>query len=231
MWISVEGVRLQPLICLNSGEQIGQEVLAMLSPGLDPESFFRSFSYDVCMLQFFDQVDFITQKKLPGLSFLNLPARVLGDEGCVRRLNQLRPCYRQDLVIEIQDPVEMIIADDRSLEAMSTGISYLRYSGWKIWLDDLTAGICGVLNQRRLRFDGVKIDRKEIRRHKQPEPGVYAQKPLSGVVNQAQELVIAGKNNVLIEGVETLADLEYARKSGARWGQGYLWPETQIRFR
>lgn len=226
MWLKTVGIRFQPLVCLTSGKQVGQEILAMLGPGTEPETFFRSFSHDVCLAQFFEQVDFITQKKLPGLSFLNLPSGILVDTGCLRRLNRLRPCYRKNLVIEIQEPIEMVIADDSRAQAMAAGMNYLSRSGWQIWADYLTPHLCRALNRRQFCFDGVKIDRHEICRHR-----AYGAASLSALVIEARKLVKGGRNRVVIEGIETMTDLEYARQSGASWGQGYVWPEALLRFR
>ncbi|MCK7268873.1 EAL domain-containing protein [Enterobacter cloacae] len=221
MWSCIEGIRLQPFIHLETGEQTGQEALSVLSAGIEPEHFFPTFAPDVCLLQFFDQMDIVRQMKLTTPCFLNLPVRVLAEPECVRRLTQVRVCYRRNIVIEVQDPAEIVIAEGCMADAVMSGVSTLRGYGWQVWLDDLTYSVCRVLSRAGMQFDGVKIDRKEL---------AYPQS-LETLVKQARQLVISRESNVLIEGIETEDDLARARNSGARWGQGFLWPEKRITFR
>lgn len=193
----------------------------MLSTGIEPEHFFRTFSPDVCLLQFFDQMDIVQQMKLTTPCFLNLPVRVLAEPECLRRLTQIRVCYRRNVVIEVQDPAEIVIAENRMADAVMNGVNSLRCYGWQVWLDDLTYSVCRVLSRAGMQFDGVKIDRKELA-HPQS---------LETLVKQARKLVAYQENNVLIEGIETEDELARARNSGACWGQGFLWPEKTISFR
>lgn len=221
MWSCMEGLRLQPFIDLETGEQTGQEALSVLSAGIEPEHFFPTFEPDVCLLQFFDQMDIVRQMKLTTPCFLNLPVRVLAEPECLRCLTQVRVCYRRNIVIEVQDPAEIVIAEDRIAEAVMRGVNTLRCYGWQVWLDDLTYSVWRVLSKAGMQFDGVKIDRKEL----------ACPQSLETLVKQARKLVVSQENNILIEGIETEDDLARARKSGASWGQGFLWPEKKITFR
>ncbi|MEG5888256.1 EAL domain-containing protein [Enterobacter ludwigii] len=221
MWSCIEGIRLQPFIHLETGEQTGQEALSVLSTGIEPDHFFRTFAPDVCLLQFFDQMDIVSQMKLTTPCFLNLPVRVLAEPECVRRLTQIRVCYRRNIVIEVQDPAEIVIAEDRMADTVTHGVNTLRCYGWQVWLDDLTYGVCRELSKTGMQFDGVKIDRKEL----------ASPQSLGTLVKQARKLVMSQENNLLVEGIETEEDLERARNSGAIWGQGFLWPEKRVTFR
>ncbi|MGN8010274.1 EAL domain-containing protein [Enterobacter sp. 22325] len=221
----MEGVRLQPLVNLFSAQLMGYEVLAIISKGIDPETFFRTFSAEICLSQFFDQMDIVTRhKKEETLYFLNLPVRVLADPECINRLIQVRQYYRRGVVIELQDPAELVITKSSVAEAIVRGVNTLRCNNWQVWLDDMTYGICCFLSKTSMKFDGVKIDRKELGNYKQ-----YPQL-LAELIKQARNLVAHGENNILIEGIETDDDLAYARKSGAKWGQGWLWQEKKIQF-
>lgn len=221
MWSCIEGIRLQPFINLETGEQTGQEVLSVLSTGVEPEQFFRTFEPNVCLIQFFDLMDIVSQMKLTTPYFLNLPVRVLADPECLRRLTQIRVCYRRNVVIEVQDPAELVIAEDRVADAVMNGVNTLRCYGWQVWLDDLTYSVWRVLSNTGMLFDGVKIDRMEL---------AYTPS-LEALVTQARKLLAYQENNILIEGIETEDDQVRARNSGAGWGQGFLWPEKMITFR
>lgn len=221
MWSCIEGFRLQPFIDLKTGEHTGQEVLSILSTGVEPEHFFRTFAPEVCLLQFFDQMDIVWQMKMTTPCFLNLPVRVLAEPKCLRLLTQTQVCYRRNVVIEVQDPAALVIAEDRLKEAVMGGVDTLRHYGWQVWLDDLTYDVCRVLSRTGMLFDGVKIDHKEMRRHKS----------LNLLVQKAKKLVAYQEENVLIEGIETENDLVRARNSGANLGQGFLWPEKRMPFR
>lgn len=220
MLACIEGIRLQPFISLETGEQTGQEVLSVLSTGVEPEFFFPTFAPEVCLLHFLDQMDIVIHMKLATPSFLNLPIRVLAEPECLRQLTQIRACTRRNVVIEIQDPSELVIVEDRVAYAAMNGVNTLRYYGWQVWLDDLTYSVWRVLSRTGMLFDGVKIDRME-----------QAYTPsLEALVMQARKLLAHQEHNILIEGIETEDDLARARNSGATWGQGGLWPETKVMF-
>lgn len=225
LWSCMEGIRLQPFISLETGEQTGQEVLSLLSEGIDPELFFQSFTPEVCLLQFFGQLDVVMPMNLATPCFLNLPIRVLAEPECIRLLMQIPPRNRRGVVIELQDPSELVIAEASVIAAVKDGITSLRHDGWSVWLDDLTQDMCNELSRSRLQFDGVKIDSKELVRCR------HDAQLLASLVTQARFFVAHQENNILIEGVETDSDLACARNSNALWGQGYLWPETKVAFR
>lgn len=217
MWSCMEGIRLQPFMDLNTGEQTGQEALSALSKGVEPELFFRTFTPEVCLLQFFDLMDIVLQMKLTTPTFLNLPVRVLAEPECLRRLTKIRACYRRNVVIEIQDPAALVIAEDLVPNAVGT----LRDYGWQVWLDDLTYSVCHILSRTGMLFDGVKIDRNELTNMLN----------LEDLVKQSKNLLAYQEHNILIEGIETEDDLARARNSGASLGQGFLWAETKVMFR
>ena len=118
-------------------------------------------------------------------------------------------------MIEVQDPDALLTLCPDAQRMLREHIRQLRFSAWKIWLDDLTYDVCQAMKESAFWFDGVKTDRKELRCGYLP-----------ALVEQARHL----GRQVLVEGIETDSDLCRARTSGAEWGQGFLWPERQIGF-
>lgn len=224
MFSCIDGIKIQQLTNLNTGAVMGAEVLSVLSVGIDPETFFRVLSPELCLILFFDQIDAVKQIKMDTLFFLNLPVRVLGDKECIYRINQLRCCYRNNIVIELQDPHELINADTDYIKNVKQGISALRKKGWRVWLDDLTYITLGSIIKSGIVFDGVKID-KHIMWKCRNKPGYLAL-----LVNLCRILIGDNKKNILVEGIETVCDYNLAKMSGAEWGQGILWPEQKLSF-
>lgn len=231
MWIYVDGVRLRPLINLQTEQPAGQEVLTLLTPGISQKKFFSSLSADACLLQFFDQVDFVLQKKLPGLSFLPLSFRVLSDKDCLRQLNQSFTAYRHQVIIEMIDPERLILANRKMLKVIHDGIHLLQYHGWQIWLNGLISGVYEILKNTGIRFDGLVTSMEQIVHIKTGHKNYHGENTPERIIQQAMTLVRTGENNILIKGIVTQADIVQAKKTGALWGQGYLWPEEKLYFR
>ena len=223
LWSNIEGIRLQPLVDLQLNKEVGREVLAQLSPGLNAEDYFSEVSTEAILLQFFDQIDCIGQMNLTGITFLNLPVRVLADSECIWRLKQLRICYRKGLAIELQDPVNLITSGDQMIRHVERGLRILRDSGWPVWLDDLTSDIFEPLIKKEIQFDGIKIDRAEM------VAGRDNVVKFRRFIAKARHLTTP-KGYVLTEGIETESDLSIARESGADWGQGFLWQEQLVNW-
>lgn len=212
----IEGIRLQPMVDLKSGKQQGCEVLSLLAPPMSYEDFFQTLPPEASLVLFFRQLDTLKQLNEPGPFFLNLPVRVLSDPDCIRRLRRVRTCYHRNLVIELQDPEELLSMDDCQKNTVKEQMQKLRTKGWSIWLDDLTPDIWGGIKNNGFWFDGVKTDWREMTR-----------RTLPNLVKQARQL----GRKILVEGVETEKDLIRASASGAELGQGFLWPDKLIPFK
>ncbi|NDJ59243.1 EAL domain-containing protein [Enterobacteriaceae bacterium 4M9] len=212
----VEGIRLQPLIALGTGELQGHEVLTLLAPDVQVEAFFETLSTEACLLLFFKQLEIIRRLVEPGLFFMNLPVRVFTDPDCMQRLLRVRSCYRRNVVAEVQDPEYLLTAEVAQRRVLKANVYRLRSRGWSVWLDDLTPAVSEGIKNEGFWFDGVKTCRHELARHTLPQ-----------LVCDAREL----GRMVLVEGIETDEELALARSSGADWGQGFLWPERTLLFR
>ena len=91
----------------------------------------------------------------------------------------------------------------------------LKAAGWKIWLDDLTQELADDYARLALPVDGIKLDRSELN-----TPARF-----DALVRFVREKIARA---VVVEGIETAQDLQRACASGARFGQGFLWPESRI---
>lgn len=212
----VTGLRLQPLVSLLDGRTRGYEVLTRLSEDIDPGAFFASLEPQACLSLFEWQIDVTCSLELPAFLSMNLPVAVLADTAAVHRLCAHTPPRR--LVIELQDPASLRTLSNEASQALAVGIINLQMAGWPVWLDDLTTDLVQDVLALGIRFDGVKIDRSEIRRRQSEADNLRA------LVSQARR--IGGL--ILVEGIETVDALMHAGLSGASLGQGFLWPECEL---
>lgn len=95
-------------------------------------------------------------------------------------------------------------------------VEELRRLGCKIAIDDFGAGFTSVRHLLALAPDVVKIDRCFIVQAELSERG-------ADIFRSLVDLVRAFGAAVVIEGVETQAQAEFALQAGGRWQQGYLW--------
>ncbi len=214
----IQGLRLQPLIDLHLNTRVGWEVLTQLPVPVFTESFFSTLSARECVELFLMQAEMIATHN-PGEHLLvNLPVRVFLDPALVEILLLQGERFRQVVAIEIQDPVSLSGLSGKARHRLVSALMRLRETGWEIWMDDLTPSLVADVGSLGIMFDGVKTDWHEMRRrHREPQA-------LYRLVQQAKYL----GNKVLVEGIESEADLQHARASGASAGQGFLWPELKI---
>lgn len=214
----VRGLRLQPLMDIHRNTRVGWEVLTQLAVPAFTESFFSTLSAQESVALFLMQAEMITPR-CPGEPLLiNLPVRAFLDAAMVDVLLGQGEAFRQRVSFEIQDPTSLSGLSNRVRHQLVVALMALREAGWKLWMDDLTPPVIADVGSLGLVFDGVKTDWHEMRR-RCAEP-----QALQALVRQARHL----GQVVLVEGIETEADLQHARASGAAFGQGFLWPEQKI---
>lgn len=92
----------------------------------------------------------------------------------------------------------------------------VRRLGCKIAIDDFGAGFTSVRHLLALAPDVVKIDRCFIVQSELSERGAE-------IFRSLVQLVQSFGATVVIEGVETPAQADFALDAGGRWQQGYLW--------
>ncbi|MFP2428878.1 EAL domain-containing protein [Enterobacter ludwigii] len=214
----VQGIRLQPLMSLQSLTPFGLEGLSLLDPPVLTELFFKYLPAETALSLFLLQAEILSQKYPDSRLLLNLPVRVLQDTANLDRLLTPRRDLSRNVGIEIQDPEALAGMSGTERHCLVVTLMVLREEGWSLWMDDLTPALLPEVGSLCMTFDGVKIDRHEIRRRR------YEPQALAHLVSRCQGL---GKQ-VVVEGIETEADMRHAQASGAEIGQGYYWPETVL---
>jgi EAL domain-containing protein (putative c-di-GMP-specific phosphodiesterase class I) len=143
---------------------------------------------------------------------VNLPAREIGRPGLANKLSNLlgvRSIDASRLQIELTETT-----DPGSIDVLVSAVESLKVSGVSVAIDDFGAGCWSLTILHRLGVDTLKLDRKfmfDIQENADSKVVVEA------IVQLGQRL---GKQ-VVIEGVETQAQFEWARTMGHVDCQGY----------
>lgn len=91
----------------------------------------------------------------------------------------------------------------------------LRSAGMSVWLDDFGAGFYNLRDLIRLSVDGIKLDRSFTAQLDLPRTAPL----LRGLVAAVHEIGL----KVTLEGIETPAEADWARRLACDLGQGFLW--------
>lgn len=209
---TITGLRFQPLVDFHSGQAVANEVLVEIH-NVDLDVLFSSLPTHSALQIFFWQANTLLQMPDKGQYWLNLPTEQLLDASAICQLLALR--HQQRLTIEIQDPLVLAHMSAAEQRCIYKNLHQLKAAGWKIWLDDITLELADDYARLALPVDGIKLDRAELNTNAQ----------FDEFVQFVREKIA---RPVLVEGIETTQDLERACASGARFGQGFLWPESRI---
>jgi EAL domain-containing protein (putative c-di-GMP-specific phosphodiesterase class I) len=220
---------LQPVIDLDAVAVAGYEALARVRhgyPQLTPDQMFRwARRHDrtneldwLCRCAAFRVA--IKQQLTPPMPLLvnaepaaldsGAPANLLADLQNARR--QLR------IVVEL---TERELADNPG--QLFRVVDSMRALGWEIAVDDVGAEPISLALLPLLEPDIIKLDRMLIAEPTTPEHARIA-------LAVAAEMDRTGAA-VIVEGVETVEQLEIARAWGARYAQGFLWGRPEHRPR
>lgn len=209
---TITGLRFQPLVDFHSGQAVAHEVLVEIH-NVNLDVLFASLPTRCALQIFFWQAKTLLQRQDKGQYWLNFLTDQLLDPRSIDLLLALR--HQQRLTIEIQDPLTLTRMSTAEQRSIHKNLHRLKAAGWKIWLDDLTYELADDYARLALPVDGIKLDRSEL-----------------NTAGRFDELVHFVRDKiaraVVVEGIETAQDLQRARASGARFGQGFLWPESRI---
>ncbi|MFA9462389.1 EAL domain-containing protein [Thiohalorhabdus sp. Cl-TMA] len=217
------GVVYQPLVAVGSGEVHGFEALARFrsreGADLPPNGVFRALHDNpLLLLQVETAVKALQVAHAPpgAKLFVNLDPDALLAAGQPDASHPVlaQLVGRAGLVVEIIENAKL--SDARASLAMA---EILRTHGAELALDDIGADHAMLAFPVLVGVDYLKLDRTWLRR-RQPEFDTLLRK----LLEFARE---TGKRTVL-EGVETVADLERARHLGIDYAQGFLFRD---RFR
>lgn len=102
-----------------------------------------------------------------------------------------------------------------SFDAAAALVSLIQKTGCRVALDDFGSGFSSIGFARQAKFDIIKIDGSYVRNRASGEDAALL---LEHLVALAKD--VAG--DVVVEGIESDADLAAAHIAGAQWLQGYL---------
>jgi EAL domain-containing protein (putative c-di-GMP-specific phosphodiesterase class I) len=140
----------------------------------------------------------------------NLSSRELSDTGFVDRLIERLAPFRNQVLLEITESLELY----DSAEA-EEGLERVRAGGLRLAIDDFGTGYSNLTQLARLRPSLLKTDRTLVERAGGREPQAAA------FLQTAADLALSLECDVVVEGIETDAEAEAARLTGATYVQGY----------
>lgn len=199
-------LRLQPIVDLNTHQLSAVEVLTVSPSDIKVEDFFSS-----CSLSTQKEIFLLQLRKVSGLFnqactfHINLDAEALIDPVFVAVLlaeSQVK------LAIEIEH-----IPEQRDL--FLSAIHKIQQHGHQLWLDDFGRDNINFKLLNDIPWDGIKID-KEV---------FWIYRENSELLKKVVMICHNAADSVIIEGIELISDREISRKSGAYYGQGFLWSD------
>ena len=143
---------------------------------------------------------------------VNVSARQLSHPGLVERI-----VARADAASLPRGTLKLEITESQVLDYDLVGqvIALCHGHGIKVALDDFGTGYSHLAHLHRLEFDVLKVD-QAFSRHMTGDPRAMA------VVEAIVQLGRALQAEIVVEGVETPAQLQALRRLGCHYAQGYL---------
>ncbi|WP_322111560.1 EAL domain-containing protein [Aeromonas hydrophila] len=206
-------MKLEPIIELSNGNLLAFEVLSQ-SKDIDVNNdlFFKCLTTDE-LLQVFQRQLEMYQKlneqdaKYFSSVFINVPVDFVSDMELIMELYPFHCLFKINLEVECS-PSTFLVRD--SLRSCTKLLSAM---GIRIWLDDIKVSEISAakdLISQRVIY-GVKIDKISF------WDSYYKKLNLTNIINGLSDRII-------LEGVEDISHLNYAKSQSIMYGQGYLWP-------
>ncbi len=148
---------------------------------------------------------------LPFIS-INVSPRQLREAGLIQALlDRLRVAGLSTHAVKLEI-TESQVFDYRQVADV---LAACREAGIRVALDDFGTGFSNLSHLNELRFDTVKVDQSFVR-------GIDGSGRGLAMLEAIVSLVRAIGADALVEGIETLAQLDALRHLGVRYAQGYL---------
>ncbi|WP_181012961.1 EAL domain-containing protein [Citrobacter amalonaticus] len=205
----IEHYRLEPLIDLSRNRIVGYEVLSKLKFDVNVEQWFARLSGRQQIDLLLAQISCVSES-VADTCFYNLSV-----DGflCLTSADIEEIARFTNICLEVADSSALKLLNSKKQYLFFKNTRDLQTLGIKIWVDDFCLDDLISLPAYHGKFDGVKIDRKEIRA---PH--------LGDVIHIVKKML--GDIPVLIEGVESESDLYKGMCSGANLAQGYYWNDS-----
>lgn len=147
------------------------------------------------------------------LSINFMPNAIYNPENCIRTTLAAAAKYKfnpNQIIFEITE------AEKVENPAFLAGIAkYYKSIGFRTAIDDFGAGYAGLNLLANFQPDFVKIDMELVR-------NIHREKPKQAIIKGMQQVCEELDITVIVEGVETLEELDWFRERGFRYFQGYF---------
>jgi len=143
---------------------------------------------------------------------LNISSKEIHNQDFIQHIVKLAKDYRippKEIIIEFTETL-----DPESIEREKSFIKTLKAHGFKVAIDDFGSGYSSLMRLSQTDMDRIKIDRSFVM-------NISENKGNQHIVKAMVELADAFNLEVIVEGVETKADLEFIRTLSIKYIQGY----------
>lgn len=149
---------------------------------------------------------------------INVSARQLSEAGLIERiLDRTRAAGLQTACVQVE------ITESQALdyEQVNAVIAHCHREGIHVALDDFGTGHSNLGHLHELPFDKVKVDQAFAR-------NMMKDRRAMALVEAIVDMIHALGASVVVEGIETEAQLDVLRRLGCRYAQGYLIGKPQL---
>lgn len=207
----VSSFRLEPFMDLDRNCLYGYEVLSVLLPGYDAQTWFsqQASGYMINLLRIqLENARSVTSERL--FFNLSIDGFVHLSDDDIRFI-----CAQRDVSLEVSDFSLLKYFSAASRSRFISQVMKIRRGGVDVWVDDFCLEDLMSMDDIRNNFDGVKLARSEL---------------LQGYLNHETKILVKHLPDMplLIEGIENENDLQLATDAGITLGQGYYWQESNL---
>ncbi|MFH0476228.1 EAL domain-containing protein [Kluyvera ascorbata] len=209
------GYKFESIRFLDDENIVAWEVLSTAPSQINLEHFFSTMALEARITLFFAQLKHVLSTPASGKYYLNANADVLLTPDFLQRLSEQRSTLEK-IAIELTDLEQLPQLTPAESQQLRMRIAALREMGIAVWADDVHDDILPCLVEQDYRFSGAKIDKHAFWTSREcKEPFLKLARLCKNIADE-----------VLVEGIETLADYQLARDSHANYGQGFLWNKS-----
>lgn len=207
----VSSFRLEPFMDLSRNCLYGYEVLSVLQPGYDAQTWFsqQTSGYIINLLRIqLESARSVTDARL--FFNLSIDGFVHLSEDDIHFI-----CSQRNVSLEVSDFSLLKYFSAASRSRFLSQVMKIRRGGVNVWVDDFCLEDLMSMDDIRDNFDGVKLARSEL---------------LQGYLNQETKILVKHLPDMplLIEGIENENDFQLAVEAGIRLGQGYFWQKSNL---
>lgn len=206
------GYKFESIRFLDDENIVAWEVLSTAPAQINLELFFSNMALEARLSLFFAQLSHVLSTPPCGKYYLNANAEVLLTPDFLQRLRSELGTI-ENIAIELTDLEQLLLLSADDSQRLRARIAALREMGIAVWADDVHDDILPCLVEQDYRFSGAKIDKHAF----------WTGRECKDAFLKLAQLCKKIADEVLVEGIETLADFQLARDSHANYGQGFLW--------